>query len=200
MWRTFSAKPESEVLRMNVNIRIASPLDAQQVHDIYEYYIHHSLATFNESNKTVEERAQEIQALLKDYPFLVAEDDAGAFLGFACAEPFRPQSGYRYTVELTIYLHPDTPKHQGVGFQLYDRLLSILTQQGYRTALGVLYGGNDESLALHRRFGFEEILLLPNSAYKHGQWLDTRIMKKTLSSYDENPSPLIPFCEYRKSL
>ena len=185
---------------MNVIIRIASIEDAQKVYEIYEYYIHHTLATFNELNKTIKERAQEIERLLRDYPFLVAEDEQKNFLGFACAEPFRPQSGYRYTVELTIYLHPDAPRRQGVGSQLYERLLSMLTQQGYRTALGVLYGQNEESLALHRRFGFEEILLLPNAAYKHGQWLEMRIMKKTLSPYEEKPPLPVPFCEYRKSL
>lgn len=185
---------------MGINIRIASPADAQKVHEIYEYYTHHTLATFNEHNKTESERAQEIETLLIDYPFLIAENDQGVFLGFACAEPFRPQSGYRYTVELTIYLHPDAPRHQGTGSMLYERLLHMLKEQGYRTALGVLYGGNEESFALHKRFGFEEILLLPNAAYKHGQWLDMRIMKKTLSPYEENPPLPIPFDEYRKGL
>jgi len=185
---------------MNVSIRIASASDAQKVHETYEHYIQHTLATFNESNKTVAERAREIETLLVNYPFLIAEDDLGRFLGFACAEPFRPQSGYRYTVELTIYLHPEAPRRQGIGAKLYDRLLQMLTQQGYCTALGVLYGGNDESLALHKRFGFEEILLLPNAAFKQGQWLDMRIMRKLLSPCEEHPSLPIPFCEYRKSL
>ena len=185
---------------MAVTIRIASVHDAQAVNEIYDHYIEHTVATFNEVKKTVEQRANEIEALLRDYPFLIAEDENGAFLGFACAEPYRPQTGYRYTAELTIYLHPESPKGTGIGSVLYGKLLTILAQQGYCTALGVLYGGNEESLHLHEKFGFEDVLLLPNAAYKHGQWLSMRIMKKTLRPYDEHPSLPIPFCEYRKRL
>lgn len=183
-----------------MRIRIAHPADAQMINDIYQYYIDNTEATFNETNKTVEQRAQEIETLLRDYPFLMAEDENGVCLGFACAEPFRAQSGYRFTVELTIYLHPDAPRRSGIGTALYARLLQILTEQGYHMALGVLYGGNTESLALHNCFGFEEVLLLPRAAYKHGRWLDMRMMKKQLLPYEETPALPIPFCEYRKRL
>jgi len=44
---------------MNVSIRIASASDAQKVHEIYEYYIDHTVATFNEYNKTVDEDVKE---------------------------------------------------------------------------------------------------------------------------------------------
>ena len=185
---------------MSLRIRIASVQDAQAVNDIYDHYIEHTVATFSEVKKTLEQRACEIGEILKDYPFLIAEDENGSFLGFACAEPFRPQTGYRYTAELTIYLHPDAPKGCGIGSALYKKLLAMLSAQGYCTALGVLYGGNRESLRLHEKFGFEEVLLLPNAAYKHGQWLDMRIMKKTLRPYSDHPHPPIPFCEYRKRL
>jgi len=185
---------------MPIRIRIASPKDAKAVNDIYDHYIEHTVATFNEVKKTVEMRAEEIATILQEYPFLIAEDDNGVFLGFACAEPFRPQTGYRYTAELTIYLHPSAPKGRGIGSELYGKLLTILADQGYCTALGVLYGGNEESLSLHRKFDFEDVLLLPNAAYKHGQWLSMRIVKKTLRSYDERPQIPVPFCEYRKRL
>jgi len=185
---------------MSLHIRIASVEDAQAVNAIYGHYIEHTVATFSEVKKTAEQRAREIEEILKDYPFLIAEDENGSFLGFACAEPFRPQTGYRYTAELTIYLHPDAPKGCGIGSALYEKLLAMLSDQGYYTALGVLYGGNRESLRLHEKFGFEDVLLLPNAAFKHGHWLDMRIMKKTLRPYDEHPSRPIPFGEYRKRL
>lgn len=183
---------------MAVRIRIASPADAAAIHDIYEHYIQHTVATFNEHNRSVEEQADEIAALLEHYPFLIAEDENGVFLGFACGEPFRPQSGYRFTVELTIYLHPCTPKRAGVGSALYDVLLHMLAEQGYHTAVGVLYAGNKESLALHRKFGFKECALLRRFAYKHGQWLDARLMQKALIPCVNAPAEPIPFAVYRR--
>ncbi len=185
---------------MNVHLRIATPNDASVIYEIYDFYIANSLATFNEINKTVEERSQEIAALLETYPFLVAEDELGRFLGFANAEPFRPQSGYRYTVELTIYLHPKTPHHSGVGKLLYTALLRMLREQGFHTAYAVLWSENQESLRLHESFGFEPFARFEKTAYKHGRWLDSLYLRKTLADFTPTPSPVIPFCQYRKGL
>jgi len=181
-------------------IRIATPVDAAVINNVYDYYIEHTVATFNERNKTVEARAAEIETLLRDYPFLIAESDEGVFLGFACAEPIRSQTGYRYCAELTIYLHPAAPKGAGIGTQLYERLLASLRAQGFCRAIGVIHAENQASIALHRRFGFEQAAFFPKAAYKHGRWLDMVMYAKELNPFVDNPPPLIPFSEYRKQL
>ena len=184
---------------MNVILRAARISDAANVNETYGYYIEYSLANFGEQNKTVEERAHEIASLMDMYPFLIAEDQNGQFLGFACAEPYRPKSGYRYTAELTIYLHPDTPKGAGVGTALYDRLLACLKAQGFRIVLGVIHAENEASLALHRRFGFRQVGYLQHTCFKHGQWVDAVILEKVLNSFDLPPEQLIPFSTYRQN-
>lgn len=184
---------------MNVALRIATPDDAEIIHEVYQYYIDNSVATFSETNLSIEKRREEIQTLLLQYPFLIAEGE-GSFLGFACAEPLRPQSGYRYCVELTIYLHPDAPKHSGVGKALYGTLLDILEKQGFRTAFGVISGTNTPSIALHERFGFAQAARFDRVGYKQGMWLDAVWMRKELGTADESPDLPIPFCEYRKRL
>lgn len=183
-----------------MKLRIATPEDAAIIHDIYDHYIENSVATYNEQNKSVMQRAEEIAALLNDYPFFVAEDESGAFLGFANAEPVRPQSGYRYCAELTIYLHPSAPKHAGIGKALYTVLLDSLKKQGFRVAYAVIDSGNEGSLALHKAFGFAQEAIFRSCGYKHGRWLDTVWLRKELNAFDESPAPIIPFCEYRKEL
>lgn len=185
---------------MNIHIRPAALEDAAVIHSMYDHYIANSLATFHEHNKPFETRVKEMAELLETYPFLVAEDENGTFLGFANGEPIRPQSGYRYCVELTIYLHPDAPRGQGIGKALYNELLRMLTEQGFCTAVGILYGGNEESLALHEHFGFKEAALLQNAGRKMDQWLDARIMVKTLNPYTDDIREPIPFSEYRKQM
>jgi len=185
---------------MDVLIRFGNASDARNVNRTYDYYIDHTAATFNEVHKSVEEREQEMTQLLKMYPFLIAEDESGTFLGFACAEPFRAQSGYRFMPELTIYLHPDAPKGCGIGSLLYEKLLWLLTKQGFASAVAVLYAGNEESLALHRRFGFEQAALIPQAAYKHGRWLDARIMRKELNGFDGCPVEPVPFPQIKNDL
>ena len=95
---------------MNIRLRIATPQDAQLIHDTYGHYVLTSTATFNEVNSSVEARAEEIRSQLELYPWLIAEDETGRYLGYACAEAFRPQTGYRYFAELTIFLAPDAPR------------------------------------------------------------------------------------------
>ena len=183
-----------------MTIRVASTADARAVNEIYAYYYEHTLCSFNESNKSDDERAHEIETLLERYPFLIAEGEDGACLGFACGEPYRAQTGYRFTVELTIYLHPSAPKGQGIGTALYAELLRMLTEQGYYTAYGVLFSENEASIRLHRHFGFEKLALLPHTAFKHGRWVDALIMQKVLKSREDAANEPIFFSEYRKRL
>lgn len=172
---------------MNITLRKAVPEDAKHLLEIYTYYIENTVATFHEFPKTLEAYRQQIIELSAVYPFWVAEEE-GRFLGFANAEPFRPQSGYRYTVELTIYLHPDAPKHAGIGRMLYQQVLDDLQTQGFVNALGCISGENDASLAFHRSFGFEEMAVFPRVAFKHGRWLNAVWMRKQLLSTATPPT------------
>jgi L-amino acid N-acyltransferase YncA len=40
--------------------------------------------------------------------------------------------------------------------------------------------GRADSVALHRRFGFTDAGLLVGVGAKHGRWVDTRLMQRTL--------------------
>ena len=154
---------------------------------IYTHYILNSVATFHEVPKTLEEYRRQIEELSAVYPFYAAEAD-GCFLGFANAEPVRPQSGYRYTVELTIYLHPQAPKHAGIGRLLYEKLLARLKEQGFVNAVACISGENEGSLAFHQSLGFERMAVFPKVSFKHGRWLDAVWMRKTLGSTDAPPA------------
>ncbi|GII54258.1 hypothetical protein Pth03_26470 [Planotetraspora thailandica] len=41
--------------------------------------------------------------------------------------------------------------------------------------------GDDASAALHRRFGFTEAGRLTGVGYKHGRWIDTLLMQRSLT-------------------
>ena len=182
-----------------MSIRLARETDLPQILAIYAPYVSDTLYSLEYTVPDSEEFTHRFRDITVQFPWLVWEEN-GKILGYAYGSlPFH-RVGYSWSGEVSIYLHPDAQKGCGVGSALYEKLLALLTDQGYCTALGVLYGGNEESLRLHQKFGFEDVLLLPNAAYKHGQWLDMRIMKKTLRPYDERPSLPIPFCEYRKRL
>ena len=184
---------------MNITLRRAIPEDAKHLLEIYTHYIIHSVATFHEHPKALEDYRKQIEELSAVYPFWVAESE-GRFLGFANGEPFRPQSGYRYTVELTIYLHPDAPKHTGIGARLYHQVLDDLTSQGFVNALACISGENEASLAFHRSMGFEKMAVFDRVAYKHGRWLNAVWMRKQLASREEQPEEPVPSTVYQEML
>ena len=156
---------------MNVRIRSAVPADAAAIAAIYNYYIEHSVITFEEelvSSETMATRIADVQGA--SLPWLVAELD-DALLGYAYAGKWKPRSAYRYSVETTIYLERGR-EGQGIGKRLYAELLSQLRVQGVHVAIGGAALPNEASAALHEKLGFEHVATFRQVGFKHGKWID----------------------------
>lgn len=55
---------------MNIVIRNAEVTDAKAIHDIYEYYVNNTFATFTEENPTIKDYSKTIIETQKEYPYL----------------------------------------------------------------------------------------------------------------------------------
>jgi len=86
-----------------VKIRLATLEDAARLLEIYSYYVEHTAITFEYETPTLEEFRARMTALMKKYPYLVAER-AGKIVGYAYAGPFHVRAAYHWASELTIYL------------------------------------------------------------------------------------------------
>jgi L-amino acid N-acyltransferase YncA len=115
----------------------------------------------------------------KGYPYIAAADENGAVLGYAYASAFRPRPAYRWMVEDSIYLAPEA-RGRGIGRLLLVELLERCERLGFRQMIAVIGGAHPASVALHRKAGFTEAGLLKGTGFKHGRWLDTALMQKTL--------------------
>lgn len=123
------------------------------------------------------------------YPWLVAyEGDAMA--GFAKAGPFREKDAYAYTVEPTVYVHPEH-HGKGVGRKLYDRLFSLLHRQGYFTAIAVVTGGNAAAIAFHERVGMKRIGTLERVGWKFDRWQSIVFFELMLQDVQQQPGPIL---------
>jgi L-amino acid N-acyltransferase YncA len=160
--------------------RPAAPADLPAVAEIFAHYVTHTVATFEEIPPTVAQWRERLADLTgRGLPFLVA-DLAGEVAGFAYAAPWRPKPAYRYTVEDTIYLAPGRTG-RGLGGLLLGALLAESARAGMRQMIAVIADtGRDDSVALHRRFGFTDAGLLAAVGAKHGRWVDTRLMQRPL--------------------
>ena len=180
---------------MNLNIRNATEADALFVHDVYGYYAENTNVTFTTENPDVESYREKIRNALKTYPFLICELN-GKPCAFAYGGQIRPHDAYRWGVEATIYTTPDAPKRAGIGRALYQRLLDILTQQGFKTVYGVITEGNEPSLALHRAMGFFQAGCFKRMGYKNGEWHGVVWMQKELGDFSGTPAEPVPFLRW----
>jgi len=161
-------------------IEKATPADLDAVARIYAHYVTESVATFEENVPTVADwqvRFDDFAA--RGLPFLVARVD-GEVAGYAYAGPWRPKPAYRHTAEDTIYLDP-AYAGRGLGTPLLTAVLDGCAQAGIRQVVAVIADtGSDASAALHRKLGFAEAGRLVGVGYKHGRWIDTRLMQRSL--------------------
>jgi phosphinothricin acetyltransferase len=145
-------------------------------------------ATLEESPPTgeyFEERLDDLTA--RGLPFLVAEL-SGRVVGYAYAAPWRPKTGYRFSVEDSVYVAPDATG-QGVGMRLLSALVSAATAGGMRQMIAVITEGPDSaSAALHGRLGFTPAGHLIGVGYKHGRWIDTLLLQRSLTAGESLPA------------
>ncbi|MFL2770529.1 MAG: N-acetyltransferase family protein [Rhodospirillaceae bacterium] len=172
-------KPAQESIPSTI-IRDASHEDMSEVTAIYDSYVQNSAATFEEISPTVDEIMVRYKSLLSmELPFLVATKDNKIF-GYAYAGMYRTRSGYKYTVEDSVYVNP---KYLGLGIgrQLLTELIKRCESLGYRQMIAVIGdSANTASIALHSQLGFRVIGALPATGRKFGRWIDTVLMQRAL--------------------
>ncbi len=144
--------------------------DAQELLDIYNYYVLHSIVTFDDEALSFETFKDKIERIHAEYPFIVYEDD-GKILGYAYGSRWRAKPAYKLTVESTVYLRHDALGKQ-IGSKLYAELLKQLKAQNFRAVLGGLTLPNDPSVKLHEKFGFKKVAHFKAVGLKFGKWLD----------------------------
>lgn len=117
--------------------------------------------------------------LAKGLPFLVAV--AGdTVLGYAYASTYRPRAAYAHTVENSVYLRPDAIGH-GLGQRLLSALIEACEARGLRQMVAVVGdSANTASIRLHEKLGFDRVGVLRNIGHKHGRWLDSVLLQRSL--------------------
>jgi L-amino acid N-acyltransferase YncA len=166
-------------------VRPADAADLTAVAGIFAHYVAHTVITFEETAPTVAQWRQRFEDLTaRGLPFLVAEV-SGDVAGYAYAAPWRPKPAYRFTVEDTVYLAPGRTG-RGLGGALLGALLDRCAPTGVRNVVAVVADtGDGASTALHRRFGFTDAGRLTAVGFKHGRWVDTVLMQRTLTAGGE---------------
>lgn len=158
-------------------IRAANEHDAKSICAIYNYYVKHTVITFEEEQISVEDMKLRMVKVSSQYPWLVYEHN-GEVVAYAYAGLWKGRSAYRFTLEATIYGANDMPQRLGIGTKLYQKLLEELETSITRSVIAIIALPNKASVGLHEKMGFEKVAHFKEVGYKSEQWIDVGFWQK----------------------
>lgn len=150
--------------------------DNAAILDIFNHYVENSFASYFKT-KVGPEFTRRLLGIRGRHAFVAAKDDAGRVLGFGLLHPYHPGDTFNRTAEVSYFLHPDCTR-QGIGSQVLASLTEHARQFRIRTLLASISSRNEQSLAFHRKHGFEEVARLPGVGEKFGELFDVVYMQK----------------------
>ena len=164
--------------------RASTEDDMAAIAGIYEHWVRHTTASFEiEPPDQAEMARRRLDILNAGLPYLVADED-GILAGYAYATRYRPRAAYRFTVEDSIYLHPQHAG-RGLGSALLSRLIDACERWGARQMVAVIGGSdNTASIRLHEKFGFRRAGVLRSAGLKFGRWVDSVLMQRAIGQGD----------------
>jgi phosphinothricin acetyltransferase len=160
-------------------IRPATPADLAAINDIYNYYVIHSVCTYQEVPSSPDERRSWFDVHGPSHPITVAEIGQEV-VGYGSLSPFHERSAYRLTVENSIYVRHDFIG-QGIGTALLADLISRARSLGHHAIIAGADSEQTASLHFHERHGFVRCAHLKQVGFKFGRWLDVIYLELLLS-------------------
>jgi L-amino acid N-acyltransferase YncA len=168
-------------------------MDLAHINQIHRYFVENTVVTFSTVPKTDEQVLSGYKSVISSgLPYIVATDgDSGAVLGFTYASSFRSsKSGYRHTVELSLFCHPEQTG-KGIGTSLLKKLLDVLREPKLHPEYVGHARSEDEKVRqviacmaiddigdkgglrlkeFYQKFGFEEVGHLRKVGHKFDRW------------------------------
>jgi len=153
---------------MAATIRLAEKHDVPGILEIYAPFILETAVTFEETIPEEESFWERILGIMTELPFLVCEIE-GRIAGYAYASGYRSRASYRWTKEVSVYIHPDFHRKK-VAHALYTSLNEMVRYQGIADLLAIITMPNEPSVAFHEQFGYRKCAEFSKVGYKMGQW------------------------------
>jgi phosphinothricin acetyltransferase len=161
-------------------IRDAREADLPAIVGIYNAAIPGRLATGDTEPVSVESRRSWLREHDDRHPLWVSERD-GRIVGWLSVGAFYGRPAYAATAELSIYVDA-TVQRRGVATELMEHALARAPGLGLRTLLGFIFAHNGRSVALFRKFGFEQWAHLPRVAVLDGVERDLLILGRRVDA------------------
>lgn len=148
-------------------IRDAGLDDLPRIVEIYNSTIASREVTADLEPVSVESRVRWYNEHSPDFRPLWVLEDKGTIIAWLSFQSFYGRPAYNATAEISIYIDQER-RARGIGSFLIQKALEASPGLGLRTLLGFVFGHNEPSLGLLRKFGFEEWANLPKVAELDG--------------------------------
>lgn len=159
---------------------------------IYAPIVEASHITFEYEVPSEEEMRERIENGSQKYPWLAAIDNDGTLIGYAYACSWRAREAYKWSVEVSVYVHPEHQR-RGIAQRLYGDLFELLRAQGFVVAYGAITLPNPKSIALHAAMGFQQVGRFEACGNKFKTWFDVEFWSLDLAAREDDPeSPSLP--------
>ena len=164
---------------MEIKIRSYQIKDAQAILEIINYNILNATALYDYEPRTLENQVAILEEKLsKGFPVVVATEEE-TVVGFGYYSEFRFREAYKFTVEHSVYAHPNHIG-KGIGKLILKNLIDLAKAQKLHTMIGVIDAENQSSIEFHKKFGFEIAGTIKESGFKFNRWLHSVFMQKML--------------------
>ncbi len=153
-------------------IRKAEISDLQAILDIYNYEVINGTATLDIEPRTLKQHTEWFNAHnILNHPLYVAVDEDNV-VGYVSLSTYREKEAYNSTCELSVYVHHER-QGKGIATELMKHILSVArADETVHTIVSVITTGNEASVNLHKKFGFEYCGTIRNAAVKFDKFID----------------------------
>ncbi|RCW44925.1 GNAT family N-acetyltransferase [Paenibacillus prosopidis] len=141
--------------------------DLARIVDIYNSTIASRMVTADLEPATVESKRAWFDDHSADFRPLWVLRIQGEIAAWFSFQSFYGRPAYHATAEISIYIAEEY-RSRGLGSVLIDKAIKECPGLGLNTLLGFVFGHNEPSLALLRKFGFEQWGHLPKVAVLDG--------------------------------
>lgn len=154
---------------------------AEAILAIFNHAITHSTALYEYQPRNLAFMQQWFETKRIGRFSVLGLEQEGSLVAFASYGSFRPHPAYKYSVEHSIYVHPQQ-RGDGLGKQLLQALIQEAESQDYHLMIGGIDAENASSIALHERLGFKHAGTIQQAGFKFGRWLDLAFYQRILAT------------------
>ncbi len=147
-----------------MNTRIAERQDLEALVEIYNQAIAAGQKTADLTPFTAVERIEWFDEHPPDqYPIVVTEQE-NMIVGYLTISAYRSgRNALRHTAEVSVFIHFDYHR-QGIASSLLHHAIDICPTLNIKTLFAILLDGNQGSIHLLKKFGFEQWGHMPRVA------------------------------------